>query len=198
MMTWVRTNQWNGGARGRLRGRNSRRARTQRRRFGGLASRRRKRPSASRERAPRGRGRVEAGETDGARRRNRRSARAGCTRSRCWMEGKSAGRVFADESTGFAWRAEFYHQRGVERWLFEGWERTVSDDGKEAVTPALAHRTPGGGTGDDAAPRRRLSPHPRRLFQAGIIRRGLVADERVEQRRRCGVNVSRRGWTRTA
>jgi len=141
MMTWVRTNQWNGGARGRLR--------VKKLAEGADAEAALRRFSVE---APKASKRVERKGAKGKRTRrggrDRRSEAPKPPKCACGVYaismldgGKVGGRVFVDESTGFAWRAEFYHQRGVERWLFEGWERTVSDDGKEAVTPALAHRT---------------------------------------------------------
>ena len=56
------------------------------------------------------------------------------------IDGRVGGRVFVDESTGLAWRAEFYHQRGVEQWTFEGWERVEIGDGVEVAVPRTARR----------------------------------------------------------
>jgi len=140
MMTWVRTNQWNGGARGRVR--------VKKLAEGATAEAALRRFSVE---APKSSSRVESKGAKGKKRRGGRERRSDAPKPpKCACAvyaisildgGKVGGRVFVDEATGFAWRAEFYHQRGVERWLFEGWERMVSEDGREAFTPALAHRT---------------------------------------------------------
>ena len=54
--------------------------------------------------------------------------------------GKVGGRVFVDEATGLAWRAEFYHQRGVEQWSFDKWETVDIGGGAQASVPRIAHR----------------------------------------------------------
>ena len=54
--------------------------------------------------------------------------------------GKVGGRVFVDESTNAPWRAEFYHQRGVETWTYEDWEEFDVGDGAKVSTPRVARR----------------------------------------------------------
>lgn len=143
MQTWVRTNQWNHGARALLRVKTlatgldaSRAVREYGARFEESGARERRAERAPKKnRAPRGRREEDGRAFDHAPK---------CATSVYAMTvldgGKIGARVFVDESTKKPWRAEFYHQRGVETWTFEEWDDVKLDDGTVASTPSVARR----------------------------------------------------------
>ena len=154
MMTWVRTNQWRGAASAKLR--------VKQLAAGADAAKAMKTyglrvPKGGASDTLGGLGRDKKSRTTLKNDRNRRGGGDGLSRlsagapkpPKCATSvfavamldgGKVGGRVFVDESTGLAWRAEFYHQRGVETWMYEGWKRMTLDDGSEITVPNLAHR----------------------------------------------------------
>lgn len=151
MMTWVRTNQWNDelAAAGRLRRKKLAEgveATAALRRYGVEAPTPAKVEKRGRGRAKRRTGREFGGFGGFGASSDARAPRVPrCATSVYAVSmldgGRVGGRVFVDEATGFAWRAEFYHQRGVETWMFEGWERVAVSETDEVAVPRLAHRT---------------------------------------------------------
>lgn len=149
MMTWVRTNQWNDelAARGRLRRKKLAAGveSTAALRAYGVAA-----PKAPSNVEKRGRGRAKKrtgrefggfGASSDARAPRVPKCATSVYAVSMLDGGRVGGRVFVDEATGFAWRAEFYHQRGVETWMFDGWERVAVSETDEVAVPRLAHRT---------------------------------------------------------
>lgn len=145
MMTWVRTNQWQGEARSKLRLKQLAAgcaARMAMEKFGVAAPKRLDVDKKKSKKRVGGRGRER--ERGGTRAQTAPKLPA-CPTSVYAMTmldgGRVSARVFVDESTGYAWRAEFYHQRGVEQWTYEGWEkRNSSSSDVNVAVPALAHR----------------------------------------------------------
>jgi hypothetical protein len=145
MMTWVRTNQWQGEARSKLRLKQLAAgcaARMAMEKFGVAAPKRLDVDKKKSKKRAFGRGRER--ERGGARAQAAPKLPA-CPTSVYAMTmldgGRVSARVFVDESTGYAWRAEFYHQRGVEQWTYEGWEKqNPSSSDVNVAVPALAHR----------------------------------------------------------
>jgi len=147
MMTWVRTNQWQGEAKSKLRLKQLAAgcvARMAIEKFGVSTP---KRLDVDKKKVKkRAGGRSRERERGGTRAQAAPKLPA-CPTSVYAMTmldgGRVSARVFVDELTGYAWRAEFYHQRGVEQWTYEGWEKQSSssdDDNVNIAVPVLAHR----------------------------------------------------------